>query len=50
MSRTTIHSDVAEAAAGIADRATIRVGGFGMAGMPTTLIHALTDQGASGRR
>ena len=47
MSRTVIHHDAAEAVAGIADGATVLVGGFGMAGMPTTLIDALIDQGAS---
>ena len=35
MSRTTICDDAAEAVAGIADGATVLVGGFGMAGMPT---------------
>jgi 3-oxoadipate CoA-transferase alpha subunit len=47
MSRTTIHSDPTESIAGIADGATILVGGFGMAGMPTTLIDALIAQGAT---
>jgi 3-oxoadipate CoA-transferase, alpha subunit len=47
MSRTVIHHDAAEAVAGIADGATVLVGGFGMAGMPTTLIDALIDQGAT---
>lgn len=47
MSRTTIHSDPADAVAGIADGATILVGGFGMAGMPTTLVDALIHQGAT---
>ena len=47
MSRTTIHDDAAEAVAGIADGATILVGGFGMAGMPTTLIDALIAHGAT---
>lgn len=36
----------AEAVAGIHDGATILVGGFGGAGMPTELLHALIDQGA----
>jgi 3-oxoadipate CoA-transferase, alpha subunit len=36
-----------EAVAGIEDGATILVGGFGMAGMPTILIDALIDQGAT---
>ena len=48
MSRTVIHADAADAVAGIADGATILVGGFGMAGMPTTLIDALIEQGATG--
>ena len=47
MSRTTIHADAVEAVQGIADGATILVGGFGMAGMPTRLIDALIDQGAT---
>src|SRR6201997_4851759 len=48
MSRTAICDTAAEAVAGIPDGATILVGGFGMAGMPTTLIDALIAQGASG--
>lgn len=48
MSRTVICSDPAEAVAGITDGSTILVGGFGMAGMPTTLIDAVIEQGASG--
>jgi 3-oxoadipate CoA-transferase alpha subunit len=36
----------AEAVAGIADGATVLVGGFGMAGMPVSLIEALIEQGA----
>ncbi|MGH7292812.1 MAG: 3-oxoacid CoA-transferase subunit A, partial [Myxococcota bacterium] len=47
MSRTTICATAADAVTGIADGATILVGGFGMAGMPTTLIDALIDQGAA---
>lgn len=46
MSRTVICDSAAEAVDGIADGATVLVGGFGMAGMPTTLIDALIDQGA----
>ena len=38
----------AEAVAGIADGATVLVGGFGMAGMPVRLIDALIAQGAAG--
>ena len=37
----------AEAVAGIFDGATIMIGGFGGAGSPMELIHALIDQGAS---
>ena len=48
MSRTVICHTAHDAVAGIADGATILVGGFGMAGMPTTLIDALIDQGATG--
>jgi 3-oxoadipate CoA-transferase, alpha subunit len=47
MSRTVIHHSAEEAVAGIADGATILVGGFGMAGMPTILIDALIAQGAT---
>jgi 3-oxoadipate CoA-transferase alpha subunit len=36
-----------EAVAGIEDGATVLVGGFGMAGMPVTLIDALIRQGAT---
>lgn len=46
MSRTAICETAAEAVAGITDGATVLVGGFGLAGMPTTLIDALVDQGA----
>ena len=48
MSRTVIYDAALDAVAGIADGATILVGGFGMAGMPTTLIDALIEQGATG--
>jgi 3-oxoadipate CoA-transferase alpha subunit len=47
VSRTQIHATAEQAVAGIADGATVLVGGFGMAGMPTTLIDALIDQGAA---
>ncbi len=47
MSRTAVCDTAAEAVAGITDGATVLVGGFGMAGMPTTLIDALIDQGAT---
>jgi 3-oxoadipate CoA-transferase alpha subunit len=46
MSRTVICQDALDAVAGIADGATVLVGGFGMAGMPTALIDALIAQGA----
>ncbi|OAN38629.1 3-oxoacid CoA-transferase subunit A [Mycolicibacterium iranicum] len=44
---TLTTGDPAEAVAGIPDEATILIGGFGMAGMPTTLIDALIAQGAT---
>ncbi len=47
MSRTLVCHRAEEAVAGINDGATILVGGFGMAGMPTTLINALIEQGAA---
>jgi len=47
MGRTVFCDAVADAVAGIPDGATILVGGFGMAGMPITLIDALIDQGAT---
>lgn len=37
---------VAEAVAGIGDGATVLISGFGEAGSPTELIHALIDRGA----
>ena len=40
-------TDPDEAVAGIADGSTILVGGFGMAGMPVTLIDALIRLGAT---
>jgi 3-oxoadipate CoA-transferase alpha subunit len=40
-------SDPDEAVAGIEDSSTVLVGGFGMAGMPVTLIDALIRSGAS---
>jgi 3-oxoadipate CoA-transferase alpha subunit len=42
-----LFNDADAAVEGIADGATILVGGFGMAGMPVTLIDALIRQGAS---
>ncbi|MFD1858392.1 3-oxoacid CoA-transferase subunit A [Aeromicrobium camelliae] len=47
MSRAQIVTSPAEAVAGIEDGSTVLVGGFGMAGMPVTLIDALIEQGAS---
>ena len=47
MSRTVICDTAREAVAGIEDGSTVLVGGFGMAGMPTELIDALIDQGAT---
>jgi 3-oxoadipate CoA-transferase alpha subunit len=45
--RTFITDDADAAVAGIADGSTILIGGFGMAGMPVTLIDALIRQGAT---
>src|SRR5690349_17194887 len=45
--RCTVTTDADEAVAGIADGATVLVGGFGMAGMPVSLVEALIRQGAS---
>ncbi len=39
-------ADIAEAVADIGDGATVLIGGFGEAGSPTELIHALIDRGA----
>jgi 3-oxoadipate CoA-transferase, alpha subunit len=36
----------AEALAGVPDGATVMIGGFGTAGLPNELVHALIDQGA----
>ncbi|MQA05472.1 MAG: 3-oxoacid CoA-transferase subunit A [Streptosporangiales bacterium] len=47
MSRATFHDSADAAVAGIEDGSTVLVGGFGMAGMPVTLIEALTRQGAT---
>lgn len=47
MSRTIVCDSALEAVSGIADGATVLVGGFGMAGMPTVLIDALIEQGAT---
>ena len=40
--------DVEAAVAGVRDGATVMVGGFGMAGMPSALIDGLIAQGAKG--
>ena len=40
--------DLAQAVAGVFDGATVMIGGFGEAGSPIELIHALIDQGATG--
>ncbi|MBL1110832.1 3-oxoacid CoA-transferase subunit A [Streptomyces sp. 110] len=42
---TTICTSTQEALSGIADGATVLVGGFGMAGMPVHLLDALIDAG-----
>ncbi|MBK8740247.1 MAG: 3-oxoacid CoA-transferase subunit A [Betaproteobacteria bacterium] len=42
-----VHS-LAEAVAGIPDGATVMIGGFGGAGMPSELVEGLIAQGASG--
>ena len=47
MSITHIHTSPLEAVAGIADGATVLIGGFGMAGMPVTLIDALIESSAT---
>ena len=46
--RTFITDDADAAVAGIADGSTILIGGFGMAGMPVTLIDALDPAGCQG--
>src|SRR5437867_8081109 len=43
-----IVTSVAKAVADIHDGATVMIGGFGTAGMPSELIDALIDQGARG--
>ena len=45
--RTLITDDADAAVAGIADGSTILIGGFGMAGMPVTLVDALIRKGAA---
>ena len=41
-------ASAAEAVADVFDGATVMIGGFGAAGSPIELIHALIDQGATG--
>jgi 3-oxoacid CoA-transferase subunit A len=43
-------ASVAEAVADIADGASIGVGGFGLCGIPSVLIHAVYESGVSGLR
>jgi 3-oxoadipate CoA-transferase alpha subunit len=47
VSRTVICQDALDTVAGIADGSTVLIGGFGTAGLPTTLIDALIEQGAT---
>jgi acyl CoA:acetate/3-ketoacid CoA transferase alpha subunit len=42
----TFVSSPAEAVAGVADGATVMIGGFGSAGQPVELVEALIDSGA----
>jgi 3-oxoadipate CoA-transferase alpha subunit len=39
-------ASLAEAVSGLADGSTVLVGGFGAAGVPVELVHAVLDQGA----
>lgn len=41
-----IVATTAEALAGVPDGATVMIGGFGTAGLPNELVHALIEQGA----
>ena len=41
-----VFASCAEAVADVKDGATVMVGGFGTAGLPNELVHALVDQGA----
>ncbi len=41
-----LFASCAEAVADVKDGATVMVGGFGTAGLPNELVHALVDQGA----
>ncbi|WP_458248723.1 CoA transferase subunit A [Streptomyces sp. MAI_2237] len=45
-----VRASAAEAVADIPDGASLAVGGFGLSGVPETLVRALHDQGASGLR
>ncbi|MBK3641020.1 MULTISPECIES: CoA transferase subunit A [Streptomyces] len=45
-----VRASAAEAVADIPDGASLAVGGFGLSGVPETLIRALLEQGASGLR
>ncbi|MFI8231091.1 CoA transferase subunit A [Streptomyces sp. NPDC085900] len=45
-----VRASAAEAVADIPDGASLAVGGFGLSGVPETLIRALHEQGASGLR
>ena len=47
MSVTSFHTSALDAVAGTPDGATVLVGGFGMAGMPVTLLDALIESGAT---
>ena len=47
--RVAICDSALEAVAGIADGATVLVGGFGSAGQPVELVEALLEGGASSR-
>lgn len=47
MAQTRFHESALAAVEGIKDGSTVLIGGFGMAGMPVTLIDALIEQGAS---
>ena len=41
-----VFADCAAAVADVPDGATVMIGGFGTAGLPNELVHALVDQGA----
>ena len=44
---TTLCETTAEAVAGIEDGSTVLISGFGMAGMPVSLVDALIDRGTT---